>query len=216
MGSCHWDLVLEAPFRGQIGVGAWRLIDRKQRLGPGPRQASRMESGLATRIMQLSTSTAMSASPCWAGQMRARSRRPRRKWRSSSWLRRQAQPSALGLPGRHLQPLAPRDALQALVVAPPALGAVADVVEKGSGVVSGSQIPRTFVAVTRWPCRFGSPPRSGALTGPACDQQISGSSSTVSVCARPHASVKWVRSATASKARELAPGATEGASRVCV
>ena len=36
-------------------------------------QAARMEAGLATRIMRLSTSVAMAVSPCWAGKMRARS-----------------------------------------------------------------------------------------------------------------------------------------------
>jgi hypothetical protein len=35
-------------------------------------QAARMEAGLATRIMRLSTSAAMAVSPCWAGKMRAR------------------------------------------------------------------------------------------------------------------------------------------------
>src|SRR3954468_5120210 len=36
-------------------------------------QATRMETGFTTRIMRLSTSAAMAASPCWAGRVRARS-----------------------------------------------------------------------------------------------------------------------------------------------
>jgi hypothetical protein len=43
---------------------------------PGPRQATRTETGLATRIMRLSARTAMAASPCWAGKVRARSLGP--------------------------------------------------------------------------------------------------------------------------------------------
>ena len=39
-------------------------------------QAARTETGLATRIMRLSTSTAMAASPCCAGKPRARSLGP--------------------------------------------------------------------------------------------------------------------------------------------
>ncbi len=41
-------------------------------------QATRTEIGLATRIMRLSTATAMAVSPCWAGKLRARSFGPMR------------------------------------------------------------------------------------------------------------------------------------------
>jgi hypothetical protein len=41
---------------------------------PGPwYQATRVETGFATRIMRLSTSAATATSPCWAGKRRARS-----------------------------------------------------------------------------------------------------------------------------------------------
>src|SRR3712207_5846152 len=74
---------------GRAGRGAMRLTARSLigasralvhgdgEAGGGVRrsggQATRTEIGLATRSMRLSTSTAMAASPCWAGKLRPRS-----------------------------------------------------------------------------------------------------------------------------------------------
>src|SRR3954465_14556450 len=64
--------------RGRIGI---YRVDRRWctdageptvLLLPGPWcQMARMETGFATRIMRLSTSVAIAASPRWAGKMRA-------------------------------------------------------------------------------------------------------------------------------------------------
>ena len=61
---------------GSLAQGRWCTDTGEQTAlaPPGPwYQATRVETGFATRIMRLSTSAATAASPCWAGKRRARS-----------------------------------------------------------------------------------------------------------------------------------------------
>src|SRR3954463_8789555 len=62
------------PLAAYVGAGRWCTDAGEPTvlLLPGPWcQMARMETGFATRIMRLSTSVAIAASPRWAGKMRA-------------------------------------------------------------------------------------------------------------------------------------------------
>lgn len=65
-------------FRDSIVDGRWCMDVRHRSLVPSrtSHQAMRTETGLATRIMRLSTSLPSAISPCWFANMRARSRGP--------------------------------------------------------------------------------------------------------------------------------------------
>ena len=78
-------LLVPLALAEQLQAGAVdHQVHRTMRDGPGLAaalaggrgQATRTETGLATRIMRLSTRTAMAASPCWASKPRARSLGP--------------------------------------------------------------------------------------------------------------------------------------------
>ena len=82
LGNCQAVVQGLGTIRNKLGDRRWCTeVGEPRALAPsGPRQATRTEIGLAARIMRLSTPTAMAASPCCAGEPRARSFEPMIAW----------------------------------------------------------------------------------------------------------------------------------------